>query len=148
MHEEVDKLLNGKSAFKYSASGDESHVRLLRLQYGEDKTLGYTLETMPIADLSQTEYRALSYTWGRACAASDVRQVQIDGQPFFVRRNLFDFLAAAAAKRLNGLIFIDAICIDQLDYADRQCQVQHMASIYRNANEVIAWLGNPSVDKA
>ncbi|ETR98561.1 heterokaryon incompatibility, partial [Trichoderma reesei RUT C-30] len=86
-------------------------------------------------------YRALSYTWGAATSPEHVRTIRVSDQDFVVRQNLFDFLCSAAARKEEGLFFIDAICINQLDLDERQAQVQSMALIYRRATAVISWLG-------
>jgi Heterokaryon incompatibility protein (HET) len=145
--DELDRILNGKSGFKYPAVDQfdaRKHVRLLRISPGErDQPLSYSLEIVFLEHLHHIHYRALSYTWGHAHSIDDIREIRIDGQEFFVRRNLFDFLNTASAKGEHWLFFIDAICINQLDHRERQFQVQEMARIFRNANEVIAWLGLP-----
>ncbi|CAH0047534.1 unnamed protein product [Clonostachys solani] len=38
-------------------------------------------------------------------------------------------------------IWVDAVCINQADLAERNQQVAQMASIYKNAQQVISWLG-------
>src|SRR6266536_5084333 len=148
MDEELDETWNRKSGFKYPAVDAKRHVRLLRFSCVKThQVVRYNLEVVPLADLSLTNYKALSYTWGHAHRAGDIREIQIDGQPIFIRRNLFDFLNTTAAKGEYGLFFIDAICINQLDHSERQSQVQEMACIYSNANKVIAWLGLPDTSQ-
>lgn len=145
--DELDRILNRKSGFKYPAADQfdaRKHVRLLRISPGErDQPLSYSLEIVLLKHLRHIHYRALSYTWGHAHSIDDIREIRVDGQEFFVRRNLFDFLDTASAKGEHRLFFVDAICINQLDHCERQSQVQEMARIFRNANKVIAWLGLP-----
>lgn len=145
--DELDRILNRKSGFKYPAADQfdaRKHVRLLRISPGErDQPLSYSLEIVLLKHLCHIHYRALSYTWGHAHSVDDIREIRVDGQEFFVRRNLFDFLNTASAKGEHRLFFVDAICINQLDHCERQSQVQEMARIFRNANKVIAWLGLP-----
>ncbi|KAI1370223.1 HET-domain-containing protein [Hypoxylon crocopeplum] len=149
MCEEIDKILNRKSGFRYSAIDASTQVRLLRLSpdRGRAREMEYILETVDLSDLSRIEYTALSYTWGHATCIDDIHEITIDGQPFFVRRNLFDFLSTALGKGKSDLLFIDAICINQLDSAERQAQVREMARVYRRASTVLAWLGIPEVDR-
>jgi hypothetical protein len=145
--DELDRMLNRKSGFKYPAADQfdaKNHVRLLRISPGErDQPVSYGLEIIFLKHLRHIHYRALSYTWGHAHSIDDIREIRVDGQEFFVRCNLFDFLNTASAKGEHGLFFVDAICINQLDRRERQSQVQQMARVFRNANEVIAWLGLP-----
>lgn len=145
MEGELDKRLNCKCDFKYLTINAKEQARLLRLSCNafQQYEQFYNLEIVHLVDLPYTPYKALSYTWGHAQSMSDVQEIHIDGQPFWIRQNLFDFLNTAAARDECGLFFIDAICINQLDHGERQSQVQEMARIYRNADEVIAWLGIP-----
>ncbi|PVH74543.1 hypothetical protein DL98DRAFT_593983 [Cadophora sp. DSE1049] len=149
MNEELDKSLNRKAGFKHVAINAQRQCRLLRISYdGIPQTSIYSLKVVPLEDLPSIQYKALSYTWGHVHTLDDIQEIQLDNQIFFIRRNLSDFLAAAAAsKNENGHFFIDAICINQLDYSEREAQVQEMTRIYRNANEVIAWLGLPAPEQ-
>lgn len=71
-----------------------------------------------------------------------------------IRRNLYFALAAlshnvACRDKLRGCdyLWIDALCIDQDNVAERGHQVGLMADIYRDAKHVMVWLG-PSLDEA
>jgi hypothetical protein len=83
-------------------------------------------------------YRCVSYTWG---SESDPKQILVNGQSLYVRRNLYDFLKMVATRFPNKPLWIDAICINQQDLLERAEQVQRMGSIYRDALEVLIWLG-------
>lgn len=85
-------------------------------------------------------YTALSYAWGYGWADC---QVLLNNRPFCIRRNLYRFLQHAARldQEVIGLLWIDAICIDQDDLEERAAQVQHMQSIFSSAKSVFAWLG-------
>lgn len=145
MCDDLDKVLNRDHGFKYVPINAKAQVRLLRLSshYANLRHMQYSLEAFDFSDLPSTQYVALSYTWGHATSIDDIREIEIDGQPFFVRRNLSGFFDTAAGKGESGLFFVDAICINQLDSAERTFQVREMARVYRNATKVIAWLGIP-----
>ncbi|KAH7377315.1 heterokaryon incompatibility protein-domain-containing protein [Pyrenochaeta sp. MPI-SDFR-AT-0127] len=83
-------------------------------------------------------YRAISYTWGDP---SQVRKITLNGCPFAVRKNLWDFLDAVRNDP-NRWYWIDAICIDQSNVKERNHQVNQMGEIYHNASETVVWLGN------
>jgi hypothetical protein len=93
-------------------------------------------------DLLWSGYYALSYAWGTATNTS----ITINHQRgFLVTENL-----AAALRRLRRTkeprwLWIDAICIDQNNTAERSQQVAIMGEIYRRANSVLIWLGEPDV---
>lgn len=55
--------------------------------------------------------------------------------------NLHAALLRLRDRFLERIIWVDAICINQLDLNERSSQVQRMAMIYALANRVIVWLG-------
>jgi tetratricopeptide (TPR) repeat protein len=88
-------------------------------------------------------YNALSYVWGNA---NSMGRIFIDGKPVFVRSNLL-----AALKSIRSVIYpkplwVDALCINQDDVTERNHQVGMMATIYRNADSVLMWLGRAADD--
>lgn len=142
---QFDKLLNTANNFQHPPIDPSSEVRLLRLEasWAVPTAVVYSFKTVPIVRLGDTKYTALSYLWGVARSHKDVRRVEVEGQPFYVRQNLDSFLHTTAARGELGLFYIDAICINQLDPNERKCQVQAMASIFSRADRVLAWLGHP-----
>jgi hypothetical protein len=86
-------------------------------------------------------YVALSYEWGPAKADLTVN---VDGREFRVRQNLFNILTEYA-RRISekSYLFVDAICIDQSNLAERNAQVSVMGDIFASAIEVSAWLSDP-----
>ena len=87
-------------------------------------------------------YSALSYTWGEALES---RWIILDGKPYHVQPNLQQALKAIRERDTELLIWVDAICINQKDLAERNHQVSLMGDIYRSAKCVLAWLG-PAAD--
>jgi hypothetical protein len=86
-------------------------------------------------------YICLSYVWG---APDRGHLINMNKKSFWVRENLLNFLEAASRKhRLRSQwLWIDALCIDQDNVAERNHQVQQMGLIFSRAEEVISWLGN------
>ncbi|KAK7959231.1 uncharacterized protein PG986_004085 [Apiospora aurea] len=138
MTAELDKSLNRENVFTYPKINITRDVRLLRIirDGGPKGSFACRLLTVKLSDLARTRYRALSYVWGHAAGPEGVQMITVDGQPFCVRQNLYDFLRVAVARGEFGLYFIDAICINQLDGEERCSQVAQMARIYRNASMV------------
>lgn len=87
----------------------------------------------------RTQYRALSYTWGNSPANETI---ELDGTPFMVRKNLWDFLSLARSRGFDTYLWIDAICIDQETVGERNHQVGMMGDVYSSAEGVIVWLGS------
>ena len=99
---------------------------------------------------------ALSYTWGDSLAlgAPDSPRntnapteglfVTLENTRFSIQENLARALSSLTSHGLKGPLWIDAICIDQNNPAERNSQVMLMGDIYVSANEVIVWLGPES----
>lgn len=85
-------------------------------------------------------YNAISYTWGNPLAC---RPIVVDGHPRLIADNLHQFLQQASniPGRLHSWLWIDALCIDQTNAAERMHQVGLMAQIFGRADEVVVWLG-------
>nr|OQO32208.1 hypothetical protein B0A51_00577 [Rachicladosporium sp. CCFEE 5018] len=119
-------------------------IRLLRLgtnESCEDETMTFELAIHSLDDVPQ--YQALSYCWGTEAAT---RTILIDGYPFQVRRDLFDYLRIRRNENDRAWLYVDAICINQLDLKEKSTQVTLMGDVYRNATEVVAWLGSNSIE--
>ena len=92
----------------------------------------------PSSLLTEDGHVCLSYMWG---PETPVKTISVNGRSFQIRHNLWRFLRTA--RRLRALVdvwlWIDAICIDQQNVAERNHQVQQMAEIYANARKVVVW---------
>ncbi|TVY33240.1 Heterokaryon incompatibility protein 6,OR allele [Lachnellula occidentalis] len=122
--------------YEYQPLPSQRHIRLLELQTSASDNLiayrlaPYLLDNAPL-------YHALSYTWGDGKPASTIF---LDGTWFGVTTNVQDFLSRL--KTLGSrYIWIDAICINQADNREKEGQVQMMGDIYRQAFNVLVWLG-------
>lgn len=83
------------------------------------------------------KYTCLSYVWGEH--SNNI--ITVNGQSHLVRNNLLAFLQVAQRKRISRWLWIDAICIDQINMKERTHQVQQMDHVFSNALEVFAWVG-------
>lgn len=81
---------------------------------------------------------ALSYTWGDAVGK---RLVLVDGSPIRVTTNLYDAIMALRHPDQSRIIWVDALCINQKDDAEKSWQVGLMRDIYQQSSQVLAWLG-------
>ncbi|KAF7551892.1 hypothetical protein G7Z17_g4709 [Cylindrodendrum hubeiense] len=83
-------------------------------------------------------FEALSYTWG---LPQPTYIVSIDeGSPFSVRRNLRKALDALRRPDNPRLLWVDCICINQLDIPEKEIQIQLMRAIYAGAETVCTWI--------
>lgn len=120
--------------------GNNTNIRLVELQSDTsahaNTSISCKLHVVSVD--TAPDYAALSYVWGNAVAT---KTILLDGQPFPVRDNLWDFLTRAREDGHVGFFWIDAICVNQEDIPERNHQVVLMGKIYSNAAKVIAWLG-------
>ncbi|KAH8650542.1 heterokaryon incompatibility protein-domain-containing protein [Tricladium varicosporioides] len=95
--------------------------------------------------ISQSEggmpYNALSYTWG---SMEKKATITVNGTLMHVTSNLFIALQNLRFEDEDRILWVDAICINQDDEQERGHQVRQMSEIYKEAEEVIIWLGNGS----
>ena len=96
-------------------------------------------------------YTALSYVWGsRAnetticvetdndCGSPNIRSLK-------VTKNLYQALQYLRPAKEAEMFWIDALCVNQKDLAERAGQVRLMAQIFRMAASTTVWLG-PAAD--
>jgi hypothetical protein len=124
-----------------------NHIRLLRILPKDGKSRErQVIDSSEIrcelfhANLdNHPSYKALSYTWG---SETDPKHaICLDGCHFEVRENLWSALNRFQAGNVAPVIWIDAICINQLSDTERNHQVAKMKMIYEQATEVVVWLG-------
>ena len=119
--------------------------RLLRLlPSSESADLKCELYASPIARQVR-KYTALSYHWGDA---GRMVSILVNGFLVLVRSNLYEFLRSCQRRGDLSSFWIDAICINQDNNAERSAQVEIMNAIYASAARVYIWLGpsKPMID--
>jgi hypothetical protein len=86
------------------------------------------------------DYEALSYAWGDR---KDTVKVECNGQSLQITRNLHAALARLQPSEEEGprTLWVDAICINQEDSAEKSKQILLISRIFTNAQEVLIWLG-------
>ena len=108
-----------------------------------------TQSLMPATKHGQTrEYEALSYVWGQGTPTHSIK-IHTAGQSagvMYIMPNLYAALRRLRDDRSVRVLWIDAICIDQANTQEKNCQVPLMADIYRRAEHVCVWLGQSSDD--
>ena len=117
------------------------HVMTLYPASGLDDTIQGDLEIAPLDNSSN--YAALSYSWGMD-KDGDVtlsRLISMSGKTLAITQNLFEGLRRIRDQVVSKRIWIDAVCINQDDIAERSAQVAQMAEVYSCATHTIIWLG-------
>lgn len=140
-------------------------IRLLTLLPASDENaeIAVTLQNISTKSAAQ-HYEALSYVWGspenpvtiRVVTSSttepveDVSSSACVTAPLRVTQNLANALRHLRRPNSARTLWIDAICIDQQNIAERSEQVGKMAQVYNSAVRVVIWLGlaSPGTDLA
>lgn len=131
------------SRFEYTPLTDPAgEVRLLRLR---ESSTECGLDVFPLNE-SCPPFAAISYTWGDSRIAEPIR---INGHMFLVRKAAWDLLKELPSLDMDcdprpEFVWIDSICINQNDIAERNHQVKLMRKIYSSATVVLVWLGRPT----
>ena len=152
--------------YEYSALDEEaSEIRLMTLLPGRFKDdISITMETVVLTKEHTPQYEALSYVWGSPENPVDIsvkawnpersnllpslalsrRRSLVEASmhgTISVTQNLATALPYLRKEDKLRVLWIDAICVNQQDLAERACQVKRMADVYSMASRVIIWLG-------
>ncbi|KAJ9614483.1 hypothetical protein H2200_002620 [Cladophialophora chaetospira] len=127
--------------FRYKDLPSEDHIRIMELLPGsKDDPLRCHLTSEPRQHTIHS-YEAISYAWG---SSKDLFSVVCCGENLSVTKNLANALLELRSQnpKTSRRLWIDAICINQRDSGEKNKQVKQLGWIFRNARQVIAWLGN------
>lgn len=114
-------------------------IRLLRIKPAENFDDPISCEIFVAHYKEQREFQALSYKWG----SDDAKQcIRLNDVVVEVGQNLSDALHYLRSRKSEKeRYWIDALCINQRDVAERNQQVGGMRFIYSRATTVLIWLG-------
>jgi hypothetical protein len=90
---------------------------------------GYAIEPPP--------YEALSYVWGKPDFS---RPILVNDQELYITPTLTTILSSLR-RTTDRTLWVDAICINQGNLAERSHQVTIMKKVYSSCQRVIAWVG-------
>ncbi|KAB8219354.1 heterokaryon incompatibility protein-domain-containing protein [Aspergillus novoparasiticus] len=122
----------------YQASLDNRSFRLVTLKPGLARDAVHV--ELTCHDMSNSpQYDAISYVWGHHGTMS---QIFCNGTPTHVRPNLLWVLRRMRHPSQPRTLWIDALCINQNDHAERSLQVTIMGDIYSRAKHVFACIGD------
>ncbi len=136
------------SSHSYEALRQSKTIRLLGIEAGDfDDELNLHFYYTDLTDI-QLSYEALSYVWGSRGIDpwyDDLSHMAyIGGRATYVKANLGRALRALRLSNAERVMWVDAICINQNDLAERAHQVTLMSAIYQKASRVVVWLGEQS----
>ena len=137
--------------YKYTAlNRDASEIRLMTLLPGFfGSEVRITIKNVVFSKSRLPTYEALSYAWGSSDKSVNIRVKESEEvRTLAVTSNLEEALQYLRYEENPRILWIDAICVDQDNFAERGHQVSRMADIYRSASPVIVWLGRESTSSA
>ena len=117
----------------------EDQIRILELDPGanDDLLVGH-LRLVSLEDNTETPYEAVSYAWGDP---SVVSTALIDGQETTIPRSASEALKQIRFPNQIRRVFIDAICVNQVDATERGHQVALMGKVYPRTSRTLICLG-------
>ena len=125
--------------YPLATSIDGTKIRLLDIQPGRSpEPLRCTLVEVSLTTEVAPFYSAISYEWGPSVVFVTIF---VNDKPFGIRPNLWTFLTRLRSPDDRVVVWVDAVCINQQDLAERSAQVGRMAETYSQASQVLVWLG-------
>ncbi|KAI6081761.1 heterokaryon incompatibility protein-domain-containing protein [Hypoxylon rubiginosum] len=136
-----EEPLHQLTDFEYGTTLNDNEIRLLQPAQINGGHLSFQIKRVVRAQAPV--YTAISYTWGKE---EKSETIILDRRKFKVTPNLWSCLyhiGCACRSSAWTCLWVDAICINQNDIPEKNCQVRQMDQIYRGAVCVSAWLGLP-----
>lgn len=137
-------------------------IRTLRVQQSHPHVkskLVITLELLDI-DLENVDYDALSYTWGHPISTPECEEqydpaynvqvciaIEDVNHELFIMRNLYEAFTSLWNMNHRRRLWVDALCVNQNDLAEKSQQVLKMGEIFSKAQQVIVWVGLDDLDE-
>lgn len=137
--------------YRYQQLSNPRATRLIMLRRSSDNNAPLSCSIVETTLDKPTHYYALSYTWGTEAPSEamsifppgDAATAGMSTQVILLTPN-----SAAALKILRKLlgntdtgVWVDAVCINQSDVAEKNVQVTMMSDIYSLAQFVVVWVG-------
>ncbi|KAF9766445.1 hypothetical protein IL306_001162, partial [Fusarium sp. DS 682] len=116
---------------------NSTEIRLVRLLEPSCQDSPLSLELCH-ASINDTNYAALSYVWGDV---ANTVEIVLNHLSFRIGRNLHTALKQLQQNNFHGWLWIDSVCIQQLDISEKSYQVGQMGTIFSKADCVFSWLG-------
>ncbi|KAK8091210.1 HET-domain-containing protein [Apiospora phragmitis] len=91
-------------------------------------------------------YETISYVWGSEDIQKTVYIDHENGATLSIAQNLNEALRYIRDGRVERVMWIDAICIDQENLKERGKQVAFMHEIYQHGTSMVLWMGSEADD--
>nr|OQO19133.1 hypothetical protein B0A51_12988 [Rachicladosporium sp. CCFEE 5018] len=123
---------------------DLKQIRLLNVKAGQgQEDVNCELQVVSLLDESKPKYETISYVWGDPSAKGSVH---LNGIRTEIGLAAEEVLRRFRLREHDRVLWIDAICIDQTNLAERGQQVAMMVDIYSNTTHGLIWLGEHGGD--
>jgi Heterokaryon incompatibility protein (HET) len=163
----VEEVIRHQKLYTHEPIDPHNEIRILRLHRGKKgDTLKCTLFRSSLQSTRSTskfdcyEYHALSYVWGDGNVTvrinmytgleqrERIQRLTLPTKPcgFYIRTNLAAALQNIRQESEDINLWVDAVCINQIDIAEKAAQIGLMYRIYKEATSVLAWIGESSLD--
>jgi hypothetical protein len=120
--------------FEYQTVSDGDLFRLAVLRPGVGSQVVEIELIWETTRAPRQDYKCLSYCWQTTVQDA---VILVDGRRFEVTSNLLSALRSVRKRKEATTIWVDQICINQEDFAEREHQVSIMKDIYSRARIVV-----------
>ncbi|KAJ4309942.1 hypothetical protein N0V84_011234 [Fusarium piperis] len=127
----------------HSLNDPDRSFRLITLHPSKDKSTA-TSDNL-VCDIDEhirgdcPPYTALSYVW--ATPESKKEYIIANGTKVQISQTVENALRRLRFRQKPRWLWVDQLCINQVDETEKSHQVHQMHNIYSDADQVIAWLG-------
>ncbi|KAK8041669.1 hypothetical protein PG993_006192 [Apiospora rasikravindrae] len=111
-------------------------IRVLDLQPSQCGSQAISCQMRTTSLQEEPQYEALSYVWG---SPDNPKEILLNGVAHPVTRNLYNALKALRYPEKTRTIWVDAVCINQVDLQERNAQVSMMDKVYLQASLVVTF---------
>ena len=138
--------MSSLNKYQYEPLTKPHFVRILVLGVasGNESPLTCTIIQRP-REAEHPGYYAISYVWGEQDFSSSLEildESQAEPPSFLsITRNVDNVLRRFRSEKEEQHLWIDAVCLNQEDNAEKAQQVPIMGSVYEQAKAVHVWLG-------
>ncbi|KAH9874366.1 hypothetical protein IAQ61_003555 [Plenodomus lingam] len=135
-HNPLDKI--GDDDLSVQTPGEPKDlIRVLDVHAGQGDSITCTLRTCSLH--SPEAYETLSYVWGYGPKCKTIYMTQ--RKDMAVTQGLYDALVRLRHPTTSRTLWIDQLCIDQENMAEKNHQVNLMTKIYKNCTQCLIWFG-------
>lgn len=139
---------SSNTTFTHDKTLDPNEIRLICFDSVDDDNTAIHFDLEVYQRGESPEYETVSYTWTDENGDDTLCKPVFVGRHWDVllqTRNCWSVLQYLRPIRGIRLVWVDAICINQDDFVERESQVASMGEIYSQCTRVVIWLGDDLV---